>query len=86
MKTVDEMMVEVEERAKRDVERMEAFERTLENESGAEETEEMKRMRLEFDASRNWNSTAAKSIHSRTTTTTTTTTMRTHATHRDTHR
>ena len=28
---------------------MEAFERTLENESGAEETEEMKRMRLEFE-------------------------------------
>ena len=49
MKTVDEMMVEVEERALRDVERMEAFERTLENESGAEETEEMKRMRLEFE-------------------------------------
>ena len=49
VKTVDEMMVEVEERAKRDVERMEAFERTLENESGAEETEEMKRMRLEFE-------------------------------------
>ena len=48
VKTVDEM-VEVEERAKRDVERMEAFERTLENESGAEETEEMKRMRLEFE-------------------------------------
>ena len=49
VKTVDEMMVEVEERAMRDVERMEAFERTLENESGAEETEEMKRMRLEFE-------------------------------------
>jgi hypothetical protein len=53
VKIMDEVMVEVEERAKRDVERMEALERALENaddeENGAEETEEMKKMRLEFE-------------------------------------
>lgn len=51
VKTVDEVMVEVEERAKRDVEQMEALERALKNadDETSEETEEMKKMRLEFE-------------------------------------